>query len=322
MKRATPEKPQNYAGECVCAGATAKGDACTKTAYYLVGKKSYCGRHADKDGRKKLPKNPALGKQIHDERVQRQKQIDEAAGTNKTNGVPGDVICSKLGMMKSPDARDGYLLVFPNNKHGTRKDGYGCPELSPMQLGPVIHHQKDLPNALTIENYHQFNKCFPNELDEEGNPMAEFYTKRDAAYLDPIPHRHKFPASELKKMNKGLVNGKNTPTFSVHLDPDGTEKRYTYVESRFFYARQYELLAKQTDAFKILQQKLQDGYNLQLVGYDGYEVTEELYTHYCDGSRPFGHELCLYSLLTMEDPAQYPWNAYRAKHPGLYPECL
>jgi hypothetical protein len=30
--------------------------------------------------------------------------------------------------------------------------------LSPMKLGPVMHGQKDVPPATSIENYHQFNK--------------------------------------------------------------------------------------------------------------------------------------------------------------------
>ena len=33
-------------------------------------------------------------------------------------------------------------------------------------------------------------------------------------------------------------------------------------------------------------------------------------SHYKDVSNTFGHELVLYTLLTVEDPYKYPWNIY------------
>ena len=49
--------------------------------------------------------------------------------------------------------------------------------------------------------------------------------------------------------------------------------------------------------------------------------------HYTSTDRPFGHEMVLYSMLTVEDPKEYPWNQYYLKHKELYPghlvpECL
>ena len=99
---------------------------------------------------------------------------------------------------------------------------------------------------------------------------------------------------------------------------DGTERRFTYVETRYFYCRQYELLAPATEAFQKLQSLIKTGHNLLIVGYDGYDVTRSLWDHYLDTSRPFGHELALYTLLTVSDPVMYPWNIYKRQHPDVY----
>ena len=49
------------------------------------------------------------------------------------------------------------------------------------------------------------------------------------------------------------------------------------------------------------------GFNLRIVGYDGYNVTMPLEEHYKDISRPFGHELVLYSMLKDE----FVWRKFK-----------
>ena len=283
---------------------------CTRKAYYETNNEYRCGLHSKKDNRTKLKKNPKAKERretelkLHKESVKKQRKLN----------TPGSITCYKMKMMKSIPLKKGVLNVFPNNKHKNRKDGYGCASLSPMQLGPVKHGQKRLPDAKSIENYHQFNKCFPIE-QEDGEILLKFYKKQRDAYNDPIPHRHKFKSSDIKKMNKEFVNGNvNIPMFSIHKDGNGKERRYTYVESRFFYCIWYEKLALEQPHFQKLKQKLEDGYNLCICGYDAYQPTEDLYTHYCDKSRPFGHELVLYSLLIGEKP----WRRYYEEHKEKY----
>jgi hypothetical protein len=94
--------------------------------------------------------------------------------------------------------------------------------------------------------------------------------------------------------------------------------RYTYLESRYFYCHLYEKRAKETKEFKELKAKIRQGYNLEILGYDGYPVTRSLQEHYEDGNRPFGHELVLFSLLIIDDPQNYPWNVFYAAHPRVY----
>lgn len=52
---------------------------------------------------------------------------------------------------------------------------------------------------------------------------------------------------------------------------------------------------------------LNEGFNLNIVGYDAYQPTKTLEEHYLDDSKPFGHELVLYTLLST---TEYPWVKY------------
>lgn len=292
-----------YYGENQC-----QREGCSRNAYYVYENETnvLCGMHSRATKRRKFKLRP--DPRLHEKRMkllaERETLVENAAHANRIKGATGHVIVAKLNMMKQPPHKDGYRKVFPNFKHQNRVDGYGCKALSPMALGPVQHGQDGLPDAMNIENYHQFNKVFPNEVDSNGDPLPIFFERQLQGYLDRTPHRHKFPLHMMKQLGQG---NKNTPLFSLH---DG--KRYTYVESRQFYCKQYEMLAKETKEFKELQKMIADGINLMIVGYDGYQdgVTQPLMDHYLDPSKPFGHELVLYSLLVIENPDDYPWNVY------------
>jgi len=309
--------------------ATCEMRGCTRRAYYretggvgvLTNKnpRVLCGTHSRKRPRKKLTRNPNAKRIRKAELDAHKAQVARAAAER---GGPGMVTCFKLRMMRVPPLTPGVMNVFPNNRHQARADGFGCAALSPMRLGPVRHGQFGLGDALNIENYHQFNKCFPFE-QEDGTTLPIFYQKRDAAYADPVAHRHKYDPKQIRKMSEGYVTGgrveaTNAPMFSVHLDATGKERHYSYVQSRFFYCAWHERLAKKEPYFAKLLHDLERGTNLCLVGYDAYQPTGDLYEHYCDPGRPFGHELVLYTLLVVKDPNAYPWRRYYAEHCEIY----
>ena len=295
-----------------------KCERCTNKAYYAVGDKLMCGVHSRNVKRTELPKNPNAVYEAIDRRVAREKRVEEVALENQRAGREGTLTVAKLLMMREPPHVDDVRNVFPNNKHQNRQDGFGCASLSPMQLGPVKHNQPGVPEALSIENYHQFNKVFARELDGSvqdirlANVKPAFFTARDAAYRDPVPHRRKFDDE------KGIGGNRNIPVFSIHIAPNGDQRRYTYQQSRYFYCHQYELLAKETHDFKKLCYWLANGYDLQIVGYDGYPITKTLMEHYMDPEKPFGHELVLYSLLSIRNPVDYPWNVFYRQNRELY----
>lgn len=315
-------KPKVYWGEADCqavykSGAN-KGKPCKNKAYWYSNSQYVCGFHGDKKDRIKLDKNPYADAHKAEVIKYRQKLVEEAKELNKKNEKVGNVICSQFKMMKPPEHIDGYLKIFPNFKHGGRKDGYGCPTLSPKSIGPIIHRMPNVPVAQNLENFHQFAKCFKSEVDpnDPNKPLQSFYDLRNKGYLDKIPHRHKFPLKDMKKL--GQKGNKNIPLYSVYSDINGKEYHYSYIECRYFYCHFYERLTKKTAEFMQLLKWLKDGYNLQIIGYDAYPIDMDLYDHYLDSSKPFGHELVLYSLLVIEDPKKYPWNIYRKNNSHLY----
>jgi hypothetical protein len=293
----------NYYGEATCVATKANGLACVNKAYYIQSDVLCCGVHSDKNKRQPLPENP--DKDLNRARLLKTRQliVEQTAQKNRQEGKMGAVVVSKLRMMKDPDHIDGYLKVFPNFKHQHRNDGFGCTSLSPKAIGPIDHGQPNLPIALNLENLHQSNKCFPSEIGENGNPTLEFYETQKKMYNDSIPHRHKEQALSKNNLSGG---NKNIPVYSVWILPDGKEIHLGYFESREIYCTFYEMYTKNNTDLLKLKQMLRDGYNLQIIGYDAYPVDKSLDICYKDTSKPFGHELVLYTLLT-QDPPNYPW---------------
>ena len=299
---------------------------CQNKAYFISNQTLLCGVHSKKiENKQTLPINPNKA-QIKEQKIQQMfSEIENEAKLNQKNGKQGNVVVAKMLMMKQPNYKKGYLNVFPNFKHQHRKDGFGCCRLSPKSLGPVIHQMPHLPDSKNLENFHQFSKFWKFELDENNSIKEQYLQNRIKAYLNTQPFRHKYDRQTLLSTyntnNKNNINI-NIPQFSMYYDQNGNEKRYNYIECRFFYCHFYEYLVQNENDYKELKQKIKDGYNLQIVGYDGYPVIHDLYTHYLDESKPFGHELVLYSMLVEENHLNYPWNIYYQKYPEKYENVI
>jgi hypothetical protein len=264
---------------------------CKNKAYYHKQGQILCGVHCRKP-RQKLPNNPnAKAKQAQEQKA-RNERIKEVAAANRQEGKRGELTLQKMRMMRNPEHKDGVRLVFPNFKHQNRTDGFGCSSLSPKSMGPIDHKQPGLPMARNLENLHQGNKVFPSEYNAKTKTVLPvFFETQRTLYQDETPHRHKESSGQ-----------KNQPLFSLWTTPEGVVKRLSYVESRQVYCHFYEEFARKDPNFLKLQKMLDQGYNLEIVGYDAFVPTKSLEEHYLDGSRPFGHELVLYSLLKEERP--------------------
>lgn len=273
-------------------------------------------------------KKRKVSAQEEDEKVQRQALL------KLDQGRRGTVISRKMKNNKKVPHVPGYLSVFPNFRHQFREDGFGCSSLSPMSLGPVRHSEPGMPDAKNLENYHQFAKAFPCDVDPETKiPVYGFWVGAKSGYLDSNPHRHKYNLQLL------LANGPkgNLPLYSARLDVWHRLRKFNYVESRYFYCHYYEKLAKETEDFRVLLGKVEQGVNLNLIGYDGRpmewekkgsasdqkewtqdELGESLWREYLRTDTPFGHEMALCTLLMLQDPKLYPWNRYYREHPEIY----
>lgn len=117
------------------------------------------------------------------------------------------------------------------------------PGLSPKMVGPIVHNQPGLPDALTLEGFHQFNKVFIFELDAKGNLTPTFFERQKFGYAcqpGQAP-RHKYGQTKdehLKYIKDKGVDIKNVnvniPLYSVVVTPEGKMIKYTYFESRWF----------------------------------------------------------------------------------------
>lgn len=292
-----------FYGEKKCEKKKTDGDDCINNAYFRCGDQLLCGMHSKKfeDTREKLPKNPHRKQDL---KKKQQLMIKDVLSIAKASPLKGKVCCFKMKMMRTVDYIPGWLNIFPNFKHKSRTDGVGVPSLSPMSMGPIKHNQPGLPVALNLENFHQGNKVFPIEFEDE-KILPSFYTTQRKMYRDHVPHRHKLSSGK-----------KNKPLFSVWRTKDGVEKRFSYIQSRQFYCNYYERFALKDKNFKRLKLFLNYGINIRLCGFDAYVPTggvKGLEKHYLDDSRPFGHELVLYTLLTVDDPEQYPWRKHKTE---------
>lgn len=290
-----------YFGEQICQAFKSNGEKCDKKAYFIRNDNMaiLCGIHSKSINRSKLPKNPMADIIRNQQLVKHFETCNEVAAKNKSEGKLGTVKCGKMKMFGTPELVFGFTNIFPNYKHGGRTDGIGSPSLSPKSIGPIEHGQPGLPKALNLENFHQGNKVFPDEVNENGEPLLEFYKVQKKMYNDPEPHRH--------KQSSG---GKNVPLFSVWRDKDGIEHKIDYFTSRQFYCNYYERSVCKNPDFAKLKRLIKRGYNLMILGYDGYDVNLPIEEHYLDISRPFGHELVLYTMLT-HDESSYPWRKWK-----------
>jgi hypothetical protein len=287
-----------YYGEIKC-----ENSKCNNKAYWKCDKNYLCGIHSRNIKRVSLPKmENKIKSDLNDIKLNAIiNVIKEATEKNKKENKKGNVKLLRMRMMKSPEQTSGYLLVFPNYKHQNRKDGFGCSSLSPMLLGPVKHGQPDLPDALNIENFHQGSKCFKEEVDTDNQPNQIYYDNRLKWYNDPVAHRHKYKGDDKKN--------KNIPLYFIWKNKIGEEKHLSYIESRQFYCNFYERLASEKEDFKKLVNMIEEGMNIEICGYDAHDI-DNVESAYLDPTKPFGHELVLYTMLTCKID-QYPWRKYK-----------
>ncbi len=297
-----------YYGETQCC-ATRKSNnkPCPNKAYF---KGQLCGQHKNKQYAKELPKNPNAKENKLQELAEHAESVEKKRNENHAAGIKGSLRLYKMRMRHAIPLTEGVKNVFPNFRHQNRVDGFGCSSLSPMKLGPVEHDEMGLPPAKNVENYHQMAKVYKREFDTSTNTIKpEFWVKLAEGYEDVIPHRHKYPG-----------DSKSDILFCARKDAKGKITRCSYVESRLFYCNAYEKLVVLQADFAKVKKMLEDGYDLQICGYDSpYNpslcsstfaseilLAAELRRLYLSSAAPFGHELVLFSLFCLPSHL-LPW---------------
>lgn len=281
-----------------------KGLQCKHKAYYEHMGKAVCGRHKSKPYRK-LPVNPEKTR-LQEEALQAQAEsVRRERQSNRAKGSRGSVVCTKIRCMQAPQHRSGHQSIFPNRWHGNRRDGIGLPDCSPMSVGPI--HLPSGQTASCVENMHQGSKLFHGSIDDP-SAMAQFREVQASLFADPKPHRH-------NPMATGKGHQKNVPVCFVWTRSDGTVVPYDYVPSRQFYCNYLErgLLAGNA-GFDRLKTMVEEGTSVNLLGYDAFDVPLDrtIDSIYLDGSRAFGHELVIYTMLTHR-PNEWPWRNHKSE---------
>lgn len=295
-----------YKGESVCS-------KCSRKCYWQVGKDYFCGFHADKTKRIALKPNPNIAEQRKEKYTLFLKEAQKFCDRGKV----GKLIVRRSKMFGETILEKGYFTVLPNFRAKSSSNLIiAAKELSPMFLGPIIHGQKDLPDSCNLENFHQFNKVFSCEVDEDENVLPIWFERQLEGYNNPVPQRHKLgktKAEHLKAIGKSSDENPNHCLYSLFKNPK-TDKlqKYSYLKSRVFYCTYYERLVKNQDKYKMLLKMYKSGAKLLISGFDARNVDsatiDDIYDWYNDAARPFGHEMVLYTMLKLHDqPEMYPW---------------
>lgn len=159
--------------------------------------------------------------------------------------------------------------------------------LSPFIIGPceLYEYEGEHLNSLNMENAWQFSKVYEEHVDENGEPTDEYWEWARKGWGDSKAHR--YPAG------KGRI-----PEYSLW---DGD--RLGYIEARKkIYVPLYAEAVLKTDAFRRLKEMYEDGQNLALRDWDGYDHRakgiDTLSEVLNNPNRKMGHAFVLMMLLT------------------------
>jgi hypothetical protein len=253
--------------------------------------------------RNKLPGSViSLLLNLQDKKAVENATIEKFRLDNEIAKKRGIVILCKMDSSNSvpTPCNRGFLRIFVSCMIRDRIDeGYVCKDLTPRTLGPVYHGQPGLPVALTLENFNYGNMCFQSELDEHGEPSEMFKEYRQYLYKKRFAHGYKL------NMNEGK------PKFFVWINKDGEDDGLEEITYRQIYCTMYERLVCQTPDFQKLKELVEIGTNLQLCIMADIQSNGSLESDYLDPSVNFGYEYCLYTMLTLKNPDEYPWRKYK-----------
>ena len=143
--------------------------------------------------------------------------------------------------------------------------------LSPFYLGPVECY--DGLVSQTFERAWQCSKVFAGFADSSGNPLPEWFTWRDRMWADASNEDHmaiRFPA--------GRENANAKKTLYSYWKVDGEFKRLGYIDARkHIYLPVYAKAVVKTEAYRRLCAMRDEGRNLLLVDFDGYNIHHPKY---------------------------------------------
>ena len=124
--------------------------------------------------------------------------------------------------------------------------------LDSMELGPVYTGEKRFPLCLRLQNFYEFSKVFPCDLEEDGSCGQKYWNSKHIGYNDPIARPYKY--------KKGMI-----PLHSTLYDGN-LGINYGPITQRDFLSEHYEYLARLRPEYNLFLKYIQKS-NIDLKGY-------------------------------------------------------
>lgn len=211
---------------------------------------------------------------------QREAEINEARQINALNCRPGKLLLQTQYHYRDKAAKDKHWRRLPGFRNisvcsGAKKWKY----LSPVYLGP-IEVEPGLV-ASSLENAWYYSQVFKEDLYQD-QIRVEWFKNRQYGFESPIGK----PSSKRQKRGE--------PEFWFWKGA-----RLNKVEARReIYCKLYAEHIVKLDLYADLKVMLKQGFNIQLFGYDAYDLEgREPIEALFDVNKTFGHEFILYGLL-------------------------
>lgn len=295
MKRLRDEPPARGTRQC-------KLSPCLQWAQYESQGQLLCGLHSMYDWERERLPEPSW----------------ERAVVLRNDWQKGGRVCyrcvSKKFRPPDPPPNTHHVFLQPNMAKGS--PGHHYHRLSTWFLGPVQHRAPTLPPADRLETYWRYAQVWPGDLNEQDLPSESFFERRNEAYgfggLVPAKldrQRHALEQAQVNRFNTSEC------AYWVHPDTRGQECFYTHIESRYFFCCAFEALVSQREEFWRLRQWRLEGATIVIWGTQTRPDEEQPLWRWFESTQcEFGAELALLAMLTMLEPAQYPWHQYRRRH--------
>lgn len=185
---------------------------------------------------------------------------------------------AELKVIGPRDPKDSRAIITTSISKGLGK------QFSPFVLGPVkLYKGAVASRAMNVENAWQFSKVYKQYIGDDGNPAASYFEWAKQGWLDTRAHRY--------PMGKGA-----RPEYAWW---DGEKLDYIEARKRIYFPL-YANAVRKTKAFKILKKGYEEGEDIILWDFDGYDhksLGMTLKDVLNDTSRPMGHAFIIMALL-------------------------
>lgn len=228
---------------------------------------------------------------VGSEKLRLNKQIEEARQRNALYSQPGTVRLQRQFHFRDKSVENKRWRALPGFRNISVSSGAKkWKVLSPLYLGPVEHEEMDgegnaLPPALSLEQLWRSCAVHKEDIGQDGKPNAQWHERRRDAFTQPL--------------KSGKRRSGEAPIYWFWRG-----QQLGLIEARKeIYCHLYAALVVETELYRELNLLVQQGFNLQLFGYEAYDFIEQgksLLEAIEDREASFGHEFVLYGLLTRD----------------------